>query len=569
MILPTASATMLHQEGGSVGYSSLLHSYNNGRFDSANFLLARKRENAKLYGFGYDSDYDESPELMSTDEWGENDPPSEKERQKRQKRMILARRSENGDLESIPPTESLWYHAYISCPQTNDRRFEQKFRRRFRLPYENFLQFVEDATEGNWFPRWKQSTRAGQDTSPLELLILGAFRYLGQGFTFDDCEESTGISEEVHRVFFHKFIEVGSTILYDKYVHCPTTSAELSSHTAEFEMAGMPGAPASSDATSIIHEMCAWRLRRIHKGGKSKHPTRTFNMTVNHRRRILGSTRGHPGSWNDKTLVLFDTFIKAIKRGDILQDNVFEILEKVDDKIVSVKYRGVWIVVDNGYHDWSITVPPFKNTNYRDEIRWSEWIESMRKDVECAFGILKGRFRILKTGVRLHSTLSVDRIWLTCCALHNMLLEVDGLDAPWDGSRVNTSKWEGCLGDLDPEEVPLAMRRVLNPSQIRNYDTAIVGLTNHDEEEEDVSRGADAVGDGVAVQDAVEMAEEDSVDDDAYTVNLDKVRVVRNLSLDFFRSRLVQHFNIMFRRHKLKWPKRRGPGPRQFYDQFN
>ena len=127
MILPTASATMLHQEGGSVGYSSLLHSYNNGRFDSANFLLARKRENAKLYSFGYDSDYDESPELMSTDEWGENDPPSEKERQKRQKRMILARRSENGDLESIPPTESMWYHAYISYPQTNDKRFQQKF----------------------------------------------------------------------------------------------------------------------------------------------------------------------------------------------------------------------------------------------------------------------------------------------------------------------------------------------------------------------------------------------------------------------------------------------------------
>ena len=121
--------------------------------------------------------------------------------------MILARRSENRDLGSIPLTESMWYHAYISCPQTNDRRFQQKFRRRFRLPYKNFLQFVEDATEGNWFPRWKQSTRAGKDSSPLELLILGAFRYLGRGFTFDDCEESTGISEEVHRVFFHKFIE--------------------------------------------------------------------------------------------------------------------------------------------------------------------------------------------------------------------------------------------------------------------------------------------------------------------------------------------------------------------------
>ena len=192
----------------------------------------------------------------------------------------------------------------------------------------------------------------------------------------------------------------------------------------------------------------------------------------------------------------------------------------------------------------------------------------MRKDVECAFGILKGRFRILKTGVRLHSTLSVDRIWLTCCALHNMLLEVDGLDAPWDGTRANPSEWEGELGDLDPEEVPLAMRRVLNPSQIRNYDQTVVGLTNRDEEEEDLSRRADAVGDRTAVEDALEMAEEDSVGDEEFTGDEDEVRVVRNLSLIFFRSRLVEHFNIMFQRRELKWPKRRGPGPRQYYDQF-
>ena len=70
-------------------------------------------------------------------------------------------------------------------------------------------------------------------------------------------------------------------------------------------------------------------------------------------------------------------------------------------------------MVDNGYHDWSITVAPFTNTNLRDKICWSEWMESMRKDVECAFGILKGRWRILKTGVCLHSTQAVDQVWLT------------------------------------------------------------------------------------------------------------------------------------------------------------
>ena len=97
------------------------------------------------------------------------------------------------------------------------------------------------------------------------------------------------------------------------------------------------------------------------------------------------------------------------------------------------------MLVDNGYHAWANTVPPFSNTAFRDEIRWSEWLESMRKDVECRFGIMKGRWRILKTGVRLHKVQSVDMIWATCCALHNMLFEVDGFDEPWDGVCIPTS----------------------------------------------------------------------------------------------------------------------------------
>ena len=61
-----------------------------------------------------------------------------------------------------------------------------------------------------------------------------------------------------------------------------TTKEELAKHTAEFEMSGMHGTHASSDTTSIVYDICAWRLRRSHKGGKSKHPTRTYNMKVNH-----------------------------------------------------------------------------------------------------------------------------------------------------------------------------------------------------------------------------------------------------------------------------------------------
>ena len=101
--------------------------------------------------------------------------------------------------------------------------------------------------------------------------------------------------------------------------------------------------------------------------------------------------------------------------------------------LFSVKYRGAWLLVDNGYLNWSTTIPPMKQTMLYKETRWSEWLESMQKDVECTFGILKGRWRILKSGIRLHGVDVADNIWKTYYALHNMMLHVDGYTEEWDG----------------------------------------------------------------------------------------------------------------------------------------
>lgn len=175
---------------------------------------------------------------------------------KRSKRMpILARRTENGELEEIPPTESMWYSQYVSTPNVSSKRFQQKFCRRFRLPFSAFNDFVAYIKDGNYLPQWMGCNAAGKPASPIELMILGALRYLGRGWTFDDNEEATAVSEETHRRFFHKFIEFGSTVLFEKYVRTPRTTEEIKTHMAEFELAGLPGACASSDATFIVHEM--------------------------------------------------------------------------------------------------------------------------------------------------------------------------------------------------------------------------------------------------------------------------------------------------------------------------
>jgi len=180
------------------------------------------------------------------------------------------------------------------------------------------------------------------------------------------------------------------------------------------------------------------------------------------------------------------------------------------------------------------------------EIRWSEWLESMRKDVECTFGILKGRWRILKSGVCLHGVREADKIWETCCALHNWLLEHDGLDKHWtEGVALD---YEGDMGLRDPEDVDptetvvsMPIRCLLNPSARRKYDTSAMGVgidgyaeDDTDDDPEDVQQ---TVGRVAAVAE-------------------DGVTVVRHLSRTQFIDRLVVHFDIAFKKNEIMWPKR-------------
>ena len=221
----------------------------------------------------------------------------------------------------------------------------------------------------------------------------------------------------------------------------PATTTDPNEWEQLFRLAGFPGCIGSSDGTHVGMLNCHSWASINHKGPKLNVPSRTYNTTVTHTRQILGTTFGHPATWNDKIIVLYDELLKGVKNGTLYEDCEFILLEyDSNGNIIEVCYKGVWFMVDNGYLSWSNTVPPLKDGLTYQQIRFSEWLESMRKDVECTFGILKGRFAVLRYGLRLRSIEKCDQLYATCCALHNRLLFIDGLDKGWkDGVQ---SHWE-------------------------------------------------------------------------------------------------------------------------------
>ena len=83
----------------------------------------------------------------------------------------------------------------------------------------------------------------------------------------------------------------------------------------------------------------------------------------------------------------------------------------------------------------------------KSEDALSRTLESVRKDVECLFGILKGRFRILKLRLGYRSKEVIANIFSTCCILHVMFHTFDGMDVyeedvDWVGSAGLHDPWD-------------------------------------------------------------------------------------------------------------------------------
>jgi hypothetical protein len=245
------------------------------------------------------------------------------------RKNIVHIKDENGSTTELTPIASPWYISYVMSPQVDDDTFNKKFKHHFRLTYSMFVSLLNTVKQSDEFDWWMRLDAFYRSPSPIELLLLGTLRYIGRGWTFDDLQEATGISEETHRQFLHVFIDWGSTAFYSAQVQIPSTNEIWETHHNKYAMAGLNGCVGSMDATHVVMEKCPHARSNQHKGPKQSLPARTYNICVNHRGKILSSTKGHPARWNDKTLVLFDPIAIGLNKGTLLTNKFFFISKRI------------------------------------------------------------------------------------------------------------------------------------------------------------------------------------------------------------------------------------------------
>ena len=131
-----------------------------------------------------------------------------------------------------------------------------------------------------------------------------------------------------------------------------------------------------------------------------------------------------PGTNNDRSVVQLDPFFHKILNGFNFCRQSFLISDESFDRY--------YFLADAIYPRWSIFATPIPVPTTSAEKRYTERQESSRKDVERFFGVLKQRFKIIRTGNRIEFRDKdlVTEIVTACVILHNMICRSCLTEAP-------------------------------------------------------------------------------------------------------------------------------------------
>jgi hypothetical protein len=257
-------------------------------------------------------------------------------------------------------------------------------------------------------------------------------------------------------------------------------------------------------------------LKNICDGDKGKRFL--WNVVVTHFKLVVSVDGPFPATVNDKISVKYNEFIRGLRTHDICRNIAYKIRVGPEDAY-TIDCSTCYVIVDGGYIDSPSMMSGFPGV-HSDPVKYkfNDWLASVRKDVECFFGILKNRFRFFKNPINLHSDVDVNNAFHVACMLHNMILTYDGLDVLWE----NDVNW-GTLNPADGDEVDIE-EPTDSYSPVLHDDNNFTPTYVHD---------LIPIGDRHSFEDA------------------EKIDLVK------LRELLANHLQLQYRSGKLRWPRTR------------
>lgn len=303
---------------------------------------------------------------------------------------------------TIPRPPESWFEIHYNDPTVPQEYFRQQLRV-YKNTFEIILHILGPRLE-------RRNSRFRNCLPPEKVLALGLYR-LAHGNSYSSIGPAFNVGKSTVIEAVQDVVN-GLYELRNEHIKFPETLAEVNSSIATFaDLTNLPNVVVAIDGSHV-------RIKAPNESAPdyfSRYQQHDFiiQAIVNGRKIFIDFACGFPGSMHDARVLRRSTIFQKAEQGDILTQPTVN----VDGNEI-----GPYLLGDSAYPVSPWLMKPYpEGTRDRREITFNKEVSSGRVKVECAFGILKNRWRILLK--RFDSGINFAiRTAVACAVLHNICI---------------------------------------------------------------------------------------------------------------------------------------------------
>ncbi|XP_071714634.1 uncharacterized protein [Rutidosis leptorrhynchoides] len=171
------------------------------------------------------------------------------------------------------------------------------------------------------------------------------------------------------------------------------------------EIHGFSGMLGSLDCMHWAWKNCPVSWKGKYTRGDHGHPTITLEAVASYDLWIWHAYFGPAGSNND---------INVLNQSDLFKELLEDRSPPCNYTVNGLSFTRGYYLADGIYPNWSTLVKSFKSTIEPKLSKFKRYQEASRKDIERAFGVLQGRWAIIKHPARQFYIEKIQSIMYTC-----------------------------------------------------------------------------------------------------------------------------------------------------------
>ncbi|XP_071729032.1 uncharacterized protein [Rutidosis leptorrhynchoides] len=218
-----------------------------------------------------------------------------------------------------------------------------------------------------------------------------AIRQLAYGTAPDAFDEYLHMCQQTSYDCLNNFCKSVFHLYAIEYLRKPTPQDVQRLITAHAEVHSFPGMLGGLDCMHWAWKNCPYRYKGHYTIGDHGYPTIMLEAVASYDLWIWHAYFGPAGSNND---------INVLNQSDLFNDLLQDNAPACNFSISGCDFTKGYYLTDGIYPEWATLVKSFKSLPTPECAKFKRFQEAARKDIERAFGVLQGRWAIIKNPSR-------------------------------------------------------------------------------------------------------------------------------------------------------------------------